>query len=64
MKIRYKNPTEEMPFFHRVRVHTAKGWRWVCMKNACDQTVVGYFPTYERAVKAAQWTKREIEKAA
>jgi hypothetical protein len=33
MKIRFSHPTEVFPFFHNVRVQTAKGWEKVVSYN-------------------------------
>ena len=64
MQVRYQAPTEAFPFFHGVKVSTSKGWRRVMMRNACDDVVPAYFPSYDRAIKAARWTRKQVEAGA
>jgi hypothetical protein len=53
MKIRFTAPTAEMPFFHNVKVQTAKGWQKI-IGNGSLGWGPAVFPNQSEMVAAAK----------
>lgn len=57
MKVRYSAPTEAFPFFHNVKVETAKGWQKV-ISNGPLGWAPAHFPNEAEMIAGARRVAR------